>query len=174
MTTNQTGTFNFSWTRATAAGISNSPTSGIGTAISETLINTTTDPISVRYVISTSQVGGANAGCSASSFQTITIIVNPSFASSLASYTVCQNGIMPSGEGMTVTPVGVRTVNDFIVSGGPTYLRSSTSTTTYTSSGNAVFFKTYSFVAPSTGSFTFAITAANLFRGFTDDTYLAL
>lgn len=174
MTTNQTGTFTFSWTRATASGISNSPTSGVGAVISETLINTTTEPVSVQYVISTSQASGVNVGCSTSSFQTINIIVNPSFANSLASYTACQNGVIPNGEGMIVTPTGRRTINDFIVSGGATYLRSSTSTTTYTSSGNAVFFKAYSFVAPSTSSFTFATTAANLYRGFSDDTYLAL
>lgn len=172
-TTNQTGTFTYAWTRSSAAGISNAPTSGSGTVISETLINTTAEPISVRYVISTSQVGGANAGCSSSSFQTINVIVNPSIASSLASYTVCQNGSVPSGQGMTVTPVGTRNINDFIVA-GTTYVRSSTSNTTYTSSGNAVFYKAYSFVAPSSGSFTFAVTAANLFRGIPDDTYLAL
>jgi hypothetical protein len=172
-TTAQAGTFTYSWTRSNAVGISNIPTSGSGAVISETLVNTTSEPVIVRYVISTSQVGGANAGCSSFSFQTINVIVNPSIASSLASYTVCQNGSVPSGQGMTVTPVGVRTVNDFIVA-GTTYLRSSTSTTTYTSSGNAVFFKAYSFVAPSTGSFTFTVTAANLFRGFPDDTYMAL
>jgi Fungalysin metallopeptidase (M36)/Fungalysin/Thermolysin Propeptide Motif len=173
-TTNQAGTFTYSWTRASAVGISNASTSGSGAVITETLVNTTSEPINVQYVITTSQAGGASSGCSSSAFQTIKVIVNPSIASSLASYTVCQNGTVPSGEGMAVTPIGVRTVNDFIVAGGPTYLRSSTSTTTYTSSGNAVFFKTYSFVAPSTGSFIFTVTAANLFRGIPEDTYLAL
>ena len=47
----------YNWSRATVTGISNLPGSGTGATITETLVNTTTDPVVVIYVI-TPVVGG--------------------------------------------------------------------------------------------------------------------
>ena len=61
----------FSWTRAAVAGISNSAASGTGNP-NETLINTTTAPVSVTYVYSVS----AN-GCTGSTTYNVVVLVNP-------------------------------------------------------------------------------------------------
>ena len=61
----------FSWTRAAVAGISNGAASGTGNP-NETLINTTTAPVSVTYVYSVS----AN-GCTGSTTYNVVVVVNP-------------------------------------------------------------------------------------------------
>ena len=61
----------FTWSRAAVAGISNPAASGNGAAITETLVNTTPNPINVTYAITMT----AN-GC-ASNMQNVTVTVNP-------------------------------------------------------------------------------------------------
>lgn len=60
----------FSWTRATVAGISNAASSGSGTSINETLINTTANPIDVVYAYTITANGCSNT-------QNVTVKVNP-------------------------------------------------------------------------------------------------
>jgi hypothetical protein len=172
-TTTQAGVFTYSWIRSSVVGISTPATSGNGATISETLINTTNNPLNVQYLISVNQTGSAVSGCSATSFQSINIIVNPSL--SATAYTVCQNDIIPSGQGLSVS--GNNTpVNGIISTISPRYIRpSGDNVTTYVSSGNNVFYRAYYFTAPSTGSYTFATSAANLgVQTFSNDTYIAL
>jgi len=73
----------FSWTRASVVGISNASGSGTGN-ISESLINTTTAPITVSYVYTIS-IG------SCTNTQTINVVVNPTplFTSSLTPPAIC-------------------------------------------------------------------------------------
>ncbi|MDI1321416.1 MAG: hypothetical protein PSV36_01630, partial [Algoriphagus sp.] len=60
----------FSWTRAAVAGISNSAGSGSGADASETLINTTANPIDVVYSYTLLASGCSNT-------QNVTVTVNP-------------------------------------------------------------------------------------------------
>ncbi len=81
--TSLTAGTNFSWTRASVAGISNGAGSGTGDTVNETLINTTADPIDVVYVFTLT----AN-GCSTT--QNVTVTVNPSpVLTSATSLEVC-------------------------------------------------------------------------------------
>ncbi len=176
-TTNQTGTFTYSWTRATAVGISTPPASGMGATISETLINTTSSTVNVTYVISINQTGGTNVGCSSTSFQTITVAVSPVLTTT--PYSVCQNAVVPSGQGLSVPAAStVTTINGTITLNNPSYVRpDGDNVTNYTSSGNSVLYRAYYFVAPSSGSFTFATSAASLTSNGingTTDTYISL
>jgi Fungalysin metallopeptidase (M36)/Fungalysin/Thermolysin Propeptide Motif len=169
-TTTQAGTFTYSWTRANAAGISTPPASGTGAAITETLINTTTAPVTVTYVISINQTGGVPAGCSASSFQTITVVVAPALTPT--AYSVCQNGTVPSGQGLSVPAVSaVTTINGTITASSPSYLRPNGDNITVYAVGPNVLYRAYHFTAPSSGSFTFAtsVTGATI-----TDTYVSL
>ncbi|MCU0469356.1 MAG: M36 family metallopeptidase [Arcicella sp.] len=176
ITTAQTGTFNFSWTRTSTSGISNPPASGTGTAINEILINTTNNPVTVQYVISANQVGGANPGCSQNALQSIFIVVNPAVTPS--SYSVCQNAAVPSGEGLSVAAATtVTSINGSITTTSPTYVRpNGNNITTYAASPYNVLYRAYQFVASTTGSYTFTVTAATLAgQGTaTNDTYMSL
>ena len=169
LTTAQAGTFTYSWTRANAAGISTPPTSGTGTTISETLINTTSNPINVSYVISINQTGPATAGCSSSSFQTITVVVTPVLTTT--PYSVCQNATVPVGQGLSVPAVAaVTSISGTITASSPSYVRPDGDNVTVYEPGFNVLYKAHYFVAPSSGSFTFTTTAV----GTITDTYLAL
>ena len=167
-TTNQIGTFTYSWTRANAAGISTPPASGTGPAISETLINSTSNPVNVTYVISINQTGGASPGCSSSSFQTITVTVTPVLTAT--PYSVCQNASVPSGQGLSVPAVSaVTTINGTITTSSPSYVRPEGDNITTYVPGVNVLYKAYYFIAPSSGSFTFATTAGTI-----TDSYISL
>ncbi len=171
-TTNQIGTFTYSWTRANAAGISTPPASGTGATINEVLINTTSNPVNVQYVISISQTGGASAGCSQTSFQTITVTVLPVLTTT--PYSVCLNAAVPSGQGVSVPVVApVTTINGTITANSPSYVRPAgddlTNNATTYSPASTVLYKPYYFVAPSSGSFTFTTTAGTI-----TDTYISL
>lgn len=87
----------FSWSRAAVTGISNLAGTGTGN-ISETLINTTTAPITVSYVYTIS-IG------SCTNTQTVNVVINPTpvFASSLTPPAVC------SGTAFTYTPSSATT-----------------------------------------------------------------
>ncbi len=165
------GAYTFAWARPAVTGISNTAASGSTATINETLINTTTAPITVTYLITVSpdECGGTPAA------QSVRVIVNPSVTPTIANYNVCQNSAVPAGEGL-VAPEVLSKILDGTLVAGTTYNRGS-GTTTYTAvgagaSGSSVYFKAYSFVSPVTASVTFSTTAANL-AGSTD-TYLAL
>ena len=69
--TSSSSTAAFSWTRAVVAGISNLAGSGNSAAITETLVNTTAEPVVVHYLITP----GVN-GCSGTTFDAA-VTVNP-------------------------------------------------------------------------------------------------
>ena len=77
----------FTWSRDAVAGISNAPvTNQAGNTIAETLINTTSLPVTVNYTI----MPTAN-GCTGTSF-TYTVVVNPTpRITSVASAIICNN-----------------------------------------------------------------------------------
>ncbi len=159
----------FSWVRPVVAGISNVAASGNSATISETLINTTSNPILVTYYIIVSP-----DACSAA--QPVTVLVNPSITPTVASYTVCQNGIVPSGQGLVVPLANGNTVTGTLVTGGPTYQRGfGDNTTIYnaSSSGSAVYYKTYTFMAETSGTLDIETVGGTL-SGDPYDTYLTL
>ncbi len=77
----------FAWTRAAVPGISNIGGSGAGNP-SETLINTTSAPISVTYIYSVS----AN-GCNSATTYPVVVLVNPTpaLSSTLSPPAICNN-----------------------------------------------------------------------------------
>jgi hypothetical protein len=165
----------FSWTRATVAGISNPTGSGNSANINETLVNTTNNPVTVSYFFTLTPNTCAGA---ATVPQLVTVVVNPTITPVVANYTVCQGSTVPTGGGMVAPNILDNTVRGNLVV-GPTYRRGTgDNTTTYSGAtsgnfGSAVYFQTYSFVAPSNGAFNFQTTQANLTNDG-DDTYLSL
>lgn len=160
------GSFTYSWNRAAVAGISNVAASGSG-SISETLINTTNSPITIKYLVTVTP-----GDCP--SPQPVNVVVKPSVIPTIVSYTMCQNGTLPNREGLQVPEVLVYIINDSIVSGS-TYVRSDSSSTTYASSDRSVFYKAIPFVPTVSGEIVFEITSA-IQSGSTSflDTYLSL
>lgn len=59
--TSQVAGATFTWSRAAVSGILNAPANGIGATFSETLVNTTTNPIDVTYILT--PTGPANTSC---------------------------------------------------------------------------------------------------------------
>ncbi|MCY7290728.1 MAG: M36 family metallopeptidase [Ferruginibacter sp.] len=167
------GTYTFAWVRATVVGISNAAGSGSTATINEILTNTTSSPVTVQYLftVSPDECGGAPLP------QAVNVIVNPSVTATVDAYSICQNGVVPVGQGLVVPAIQTNSTNGTIVV-GPTYNRG-TGTTTYVAAtaggvGSSVYFKTISFVAPSTAAVTFTITAASLTPGTADDSYMAI
>ncbi|OYY23185.1 MAG: hypothetical protein B7Y69_04935, partial [Sphingobacteriia bacterium 35-40-8] len=85
----------FAWSRVTVPGISNAAANSTGN-ISETLINTTTSPVTVGY---TYTITTPSTGCSNS--QTVSVVVNPAPAVLNQTATIC------SGGSFSITPTGV-------------------------------------------------------------------
>ncbi len=81
--TSATAGTSFTWTRAFVNGVSNAASQGTGNP-NETLINTTTNPITVSYVYTLTANGCSNN-------QTVTVSVNPipTLTSSLTSLVIC-------------------------------------------------------------------------------------
>lgn len=127
-----------------------------------------------QYIAKTSgnyRVEITSGGCTISS-SLIPITVIPIIVPIVGAYSVCQNTNVPNGEGLVVPATLTNTVNGSLVSGS-TYVRGSgDNTTTYTAS-RPVFYKTYTFVASTSGAQTFTTTAAALTPGDPDDTYLS-
>ena len=92
----------FSWTRAVRAGISNTAGSGSGPAATETLINTTTNPVDVIYIYTLT----AN-GCSTTQNVTVTVNPTPTLSSSLTPAAICNNAAF------TYTPTSATTGTTF-------------------------------------------------------------
>jgi hypothetical protein len=169
-TTGSAGTFTFAWTRAAIAGISNAAGSGSSANVSETLINTTTNPITVTYLftISPNPCGGLVQ-------QAVNVTVNPTVTPTVASYSVCQNGTIPSGQGLVVPALPSTTINGVLTNASPTYVRADgNGATIYVSSGVTAYYQTFTFVAPSSGSTSLEIIAAALTGADPYDTYMSL
>ena len=77
----------FAWTRAVVAGISNLSGSGSGDP-GETLVNTTTAPVSVTYVYTLTA-----SGCTNPTTYNVVVVVNPTptLTSSLTPPAICSN-----------------------------------------------------------------------------------
>jgi hypothetical protein len=89
----------FTWSRASVPGISPVGTTGSG-AISETLINTTTAPITVHYIYSL-----LSNGCTSATTSDVAVVVNPipALSSSLTPPAIC-SGSLFSYNPTSVTP----------------------------------------------------------------------
>ena len=86
-TTSTVATTTYVWTRATVTGISNpAVTNGTGAAITETLVNTSTEPVVVHYLITPSVNGCAGTT------KDVAVTVNPTAViNSAATATRCNN-----------------------------------------------------------------------------------
>jgi hypothetical protein len=122
-----TGT-TLAWTRAVVAGISNPLASGTGNP-NETLINTTTNPISVTYAFTLTANGCSNT-------QNVVVVVNPLpvVTATAAAPTICE------GSATTLTASGASTYSWSPATGlsattGATVTASPSVTTTYTITG---------------------------------------
>lgn len=154
-----TGT-TFTWTRPVIAGISNTAGSGNSAIVSETLINTTNQPITVTYLFTLSPdlCGGTPSP------QAVSVVVNPTIIPTVREYTVCQNATVPNGQGIIVPQAISNRTNGSLTTTSPTFGRGGSS--------GSFYYKSYTFVAPSTGIATFEVTNAVLSDG--GDTYLYL
>ncbi len=169
-TTGSVGTFTFAWTRATVVGISNAGSSGNNANVNETLINTTTNPITVTYLFSISP-----NPCGALVQQAVNVTVNPTVMPTVASYTVCQNAAVPSGQGLVVPALKSKMVDGLLTTASPTYVRADgNNTTVYVASGVNAYYQTFTFVAPSSGNVSFETIDANLSGSDPYDTYMSL
>ena len=159
--TSATSGTTFTWNRPVMAGISNVAKSGSNAFVNDTLINTTTLPVSVTYyfTLTPDLCGGVPAP------QAVTVIVNPTVIPTVGNYTICQNATVPTGAGLAVSDVKASVVNGVLNTASPTFGRGGSSLSFY--------YKAYTFVAPTSGTTSFEITAASLSGGGTD-TYLYL
>jgi hypothetical protein len=160
-TSNTPGT-QFSWTRASVAGISNAAASDTNNLINEVLINTTNSPISVTYSFSLTPSG---CGQSGSTFSNFTVLVNPSLnLPPVTNFNICQNATVPVNDGLKVNGVTTATnsVNVLLSTSSPKFAR-------YFDSGNPnYYYNSFGFIAQSSGLVTFEITSGDY------DTYLYL
>lgn len=169
-TTGSVGSFTFAWTRAVVAGISNSASSGSNANVNETLINTTTNPIKVTYLFTISP-----SSCGTLVGQEVNVMVNPTIIPTVASYSVCQNATVPSGEGLVVPALSSTTINGLLTNASPTYVRAiGNNVTTYTASSVTAYYQTFTFVATASGNTSFEIIAGALTGSFPYDTYMSL
>jgi hypothetical protein len=169
--TSTTAGLSYGWTRPAIAGIANLSAAAVSTFISETLVNTTTNPILVTYLITLN--GGPNPCGTAPVPQRVRVLVNPTLTPVVASYSVCQNGIVPAGEGL-VSATALTATTTHTITTGTTYVRpNGDNATTYASSGISVFFRSLTFVSPVSGAVTFGVTAANL-SDASADSYMAI
>jgi hypothetical protein len=165
-TSSTTGT-TFSWTRASVTGINNPASSGSSAVINETLINTTTQPIVVTYLFT---LLPDPCGSNTTIPQPVRVTVNPApIVPTVGSYTICQNGVVPNGEGLAMPSLNQSTsVNGALVNSDPTFIRPSGSSGTVYSAGSSSYYKTYTFVSSISGNVDFTITEGSY------DTFLVL
>jgi hypothetical protein len=170
--TSATPATSFTWVRPAVAGISNSAGSGSSGNISETLINTTSQAVTVIYTFSLTP---NNTACNVINIpQPVSVKVLPLVVPTVGAYSICQNSTVPSGQGLVVPNPVSNSASGTLTSTSPTYMNGQgDNTTVYSPSGRTVYYKTYSFVASANGSVTFEIIAANLIDGG-DDSYLSL
>src|SRR5664280_2626474 len=102
--TSSSSTATFAWTRAAVTGISNLAGSGSGATITETLINTTTEPVVVHYLITPSV-----NGCAGTIFD-VAVTVNPtSIINQPVSQVVCNGDKTTTVTFATINTGGVTT-----------------------------------------------------------------
>jgi hypothetical protein len=164
--TSATAGVTFGWSRAAVAGISNPASSGNAATIGETLINTTSSPITVVYSYTL-----LPNSCIVP--QALQVVVNPALIPVVASYSVCQNGTVPIGGGIVSATAVWATASVSITTGSGTYVRPSGDNATIYSAGSTVFFRSLTFVAPVSGAVTFGTTSAALSDNSADP-YMAL
>src|SRR5439155_8237544 len=82
----------FSWSRAVVAGISNAAASGSGPTITETLVNTSANPVNVVYAITLT----APAPGSCTNTQNVTLTINPTPAVTTANTKNSCSGSSPN------------------------------------------------------------------------------
>ncbi|GAB3717413.1 hypothetical protein GCM10027592_59500 [Spirosoma flavus] len=155
-----------SWVRMAVTGISNASAASGSAAINEILINTTTSPIVVRYVFT---LTSPSAQCATQ--QTLRVTVYPSIIPVVGSYSVCQDATVTSGEGLVVPAQIASVVNGVLTTSSPTYVRAAGNNVTTYNAGKTVYYQSFTFVATTTGSQTFEITASTLAD---EDSYLSL
>ncbi len=105
-----------------------------------------------------------------------TATVTPVLVPTVATYSICQNAVVPVGEGLVANnqpSVYTNTINDNIVV-GPTYVRGYGNNTTTYNTSRPVFYKAYTFISPISGAVTFQTTFANFIPFDGADTYLTL
>ncbi|MBD2702213.1 M36 family metallopeptidase [Spirosoma sp. BT702] len=164
--TSTTANTTISWVRMPVTGVSNGSAISSSAAINETLINTTTSPVVVRYVFTLS---APSAQCSTQ--QTIKVTVYPSIVPIVGSYSVCQDASVPTGAGLVVPTQISNLVNGALTTGSPTYARAANDDVTTYNTGTTVYYQSFTFVAPASGPQTFEVTAST----FPDnDSYLSL
>lgn len=166
-TTSAVGTTNFSWTRPAVAGISNPTASGNSANVNETLVNTTNQPITVvyRFFLTPSSCPGA---------QDVSVTVNPSAIADVSAYAICQDGVVPDGEGLVMlSSPSTNLVYGTLTNNSPTYIRGyGNQATTYYPS-NTVYYQTHTFTPSVSGYITLETIQSTLTNGSYDN-YLTL
>lgn len=166
--TTAAGGTTFTWSRPVIQGISNAAGSGNSATINETLINTTTEPIIVVYYITMTPSNTCPA------VQEVWVTVNPAPVVSVGTYSVCKDGTVPVGQGLTVSATHSSIFSGTIASGS-TYQRSSgDSTSTYVASGYFVNYQAIVFVAPANGPAVIEVIDAAMTGCCAYSTYMAL
>lgn len=150
----------YTWNRPAVAGITNVAATGNAAIVEETLVNTTNEPITVTYffTLTPELCGGVPTP------QSLKVIVNPTVIPTVANYSVCQNGTVPTGQGLKVPQLISNTANGNLTASSPTFMRPNTAVLTY--------YKAYNFISPSTGVANFEVINAALTDGA--DTYIYL
>jgi hypothetical protein len=164
---------NYAWSRPAIPGISNTANSGTGANINETLINTTNQPIVVNYFITLTP----DACTSNPPAQKLSVTVNPLVMPTVGNFAICQNVTIPAGQGLVAPSSNTTSITGVLTTNDPTYRRGDgNNTTNYSQSniGTSVFFKTYTFVANSTGPLTIETTGGTLNGDSPFDTYFSL
>jgi Fungalysin metallopeptidase (M36) len=161
-----------SWTRPTVAGISNASTTTTSGIVSETLVNTTTEPILLTYFITVAPAS-LTCGSGIPVPQRVRVLVNPLPTTLIGTYGICQSTTVPVGEGLTSLTVLTGANSATVTTSSLTYVRPIGDNVTSYTAGPSVYFQSLTFVAPSSGNFTFAATSANTNDGYSDS-YFAL
>lgn len=169
-TTATAGATAFSWSRPAVTGISNAAGSGNTASFNETLINTTKLPIVVTYYFLLTP-----SSCQAP--QAVKVTVNPRPTPSVATYAVCQNGVVPGGQGLVGAGTTTNLLHGTLTTSSPTYRRGVNNNITFyspSSIGTAVYYKTHTFTPTSSGTVSIELIDGTL-DGFTPyDGYMTL
>lgn len=166
--TTAAGGTTFAWSRPAVQGISNSAGSGSSATINETLINTTTEPIIVVYYFTLTPSNTCPV------VQEVWVTVNPAPVVSVGTYSVCKDGAVPVGQGLTVSATLSNTYSGTIPSGTPYQRSSGDSTSTYVASGYSPNHQAIVFVSPLSGSVAIEVVDASMTGCCTYSTYMAL
>ncbi|MFN3852283.1 MAG: M36 family metallopeptidase [Spirosomataceae bacterium] len=157
-TSNTAGT-TFRWVRSQVAGISNPTSSGNSAQINETLINTTTNAVTVYYNFYFTPSG---CGLTGEVMQSVKLTVYPvPIQPTVANYSICQNGSVPNGQGLRMpSTTYVTNISSALTTSDPTF--------SPLGSTGSFYYKVYPFVPQNSGVVSLEITAGSY------DTYLYL